>query len=271
MRKNPGSIYLKTIVSNPHELNFIIANLIESEGVVNTFLITEYDYTHSGESRKQIFLDLLPRIPERFHDIIDYRFISLDNQIKKYDPEGGYLRHNEWLMRTGFLRIRNFFPEDLIISVDADEILYSKTYKYLRLMWRLFPRGIHLLLSLHQVMYRPNILWSNLKFQAPTVSSFAKLSKSDVAAWRYTGLKLPLWAGCHFSWHIPVADMMHKLNTYGHKDKFARFANPVVLQSAIDNLEYPFEPDRDVRMKRIDITNRILPKSIQALDWTHLD
>lgn len=271
MTKKTGSIYLKTIISTPFELNFLIANLIESDDVVDTFLIAEYDFTHSGEPRQQIFTNMLPHIPSRFHSKIDYKFISLKDKVQAFDSEGRYLRHNEWLMRRGFLDVREFLPEDLIISVDADEIIYARTFKFLRFVWHLFPKNIHLLLTLHQFMYRPNILWHNLKFHAPTVSSFAVLSKQELAAWRYTGLKLPFWAGCHFSWHIPIPDMILKLNTYGHKDKFSHFADPVILRRAVDNLEYPFEPDRDVKMQRVDLGSKILPDSIRVLDWTYLD
>lgn len=271
MMAKPGSIYLKTIISSPHELNFLVANLLESEGIVDKFIITEFDHTHSGEKRDPIFQKISSLIPLRFQNIIEYRFINMENAVSRPEETGSYLRKNEKFMRRGFLQIRTFSPGDLIISVDADEVIYRRTFKILKTLWKLAPRRIHLQLTLHQFMYKPDISWFNLKFRAPVAASYDVLSKSDDADWRYSGLKYPFWAGCHFSWHLPIPDMLNKLNTYGHKDKFQHFANSELLRSAIHEMKYPFEPDRDVRMRRISIDSRILPNSVSRMDWSYLD
>lgn len=66
--------------------------------------------------------------------------------------------------------------------------------------------------------------------------------------------------------------MKLKISTYGHADKYAKYADEEVLRKAVDELKYVFEPTRNILLKRMSEKEslKILPASTFKFDWNHL-
>ena len=139
---------------------------------------------------------------------------------------------------------------DIVIAADADEVIYRKIYP---LIFALLRPDTPLLLPLHQFFYRMNYLWRDETFWAPT-AAYAGYYKQrpHPHKWRYEGRRLPLMAGCHFSWQLTVDQMLFKLKTYAHNDIYGHLADQKILQDAIDNKTYPFEPGRSFVIEELN-------------------
>ena len=267
-----GQIILRAIVSTPSELNFVIANARESKGLIDKFLITEVSHSHSGERKKQEFREIRNELPPDCKAIVHYEYVEIGHLVEKYRGEERTLKQNELITRNAFVETLDFKQNDLIISIDADEILYRRTFRLIWFLQRFMPGRIHLCFKLRQFMYRPNILWEKYKFVAPTVVSFGLMNSNIKPAWRYTGLRLPFWAGTHLSWHLTIEEMVYKLRNYAHLNLYSEYANRDLLLSAIQNLEYPFDPTAEAKLIKIGASTywRLIPKSVQSLSWNHL-
>ena len=62
--------------------------------------------------------------------------------------------------------------------------------------------------------------------------------------WRYEGSRTYRKSGTHFSWVMPVDDMVKKISRYSHRVENSKFASRAILRNAIDEKKYIFEPDR---------------------------
>ena len=268
-----SEIYLRLIVSSEYEKNFIISSAFESQGLIDGLIITEFNRTHTGEPREQIFSEIKSELEALVKTPIYYFFEDMSEVAKVSHEKSEYLHFNEWYMRAAFLHLMNLNDSDLVIAVDADEIIYRKTFEVLRIINMIIPGRVHLHLKLHQFFYKPDILWTKFSFWAPTAASIRVLSKQEQPQWRYTGFKYPFWAGCHFSWNMPISGMIRKLTTYSHSDLYKKFADPDILNAAISDLKYPFEPDRKVVLRKLskEMSQKLHPKSVGLLDWSYLD
>jgi hypothetical protein len=258
-------IYLKTLFSSPYEIKFLKLSLRESSGYIDKFIICEFDHTHTGLKKPLIFKNYLESFTTQEKKKIVYLGVTtLDDFLLAGDNEK--LAHrNELLMRGYFVKQVGLNRNDIIISLDADEIIYRQNYNDIFNRLGLFTKAVTV--PLYQFFYKINYLWENNKFIAPTIC-FADYYKNKFPApWRYEGKIYSDIVGGHFSWCLSIADMIKKIKNYAHSQKYIHLAKKDVLESAVKNKTYPFDPKVNFQIKVLNIYRDVkyYPKSLYDL------
>jgi|GEM_PF-1293409 len=261
-------IYLNTFFYAPLEIKWLKLNLLESYDHIDKFIICEHDVYHTGKHREFIFHKYQEELPEKLRDKIIYLKCYVRNEtVDAYNDEETIHRINEPAMRNHVLKLLNFNDDDILINVDADEIIYGESYDYiLHELVRnqvINHEGI-IRLRLHQFFYKPTYLWEGLDITAPIAAFYKTLNDNCPNSWRSKGRTIEKKVGCHFSWCMTIDEMMHKLNTYGHP-KYRFCADKKLLENAVKQKIYPFEPKRDFRIREISLKNAILPKHLSEV------
>lgn len=244
---------LRILVSDPSELNFVIMNCLESRNLVDRVLVIEHDYSHSGKPLRSSFLALESEIQElSSNPSVEVHFLSIEKEVIKDAISSEEMHFNENLIRKSFLKECNISSEDLIFAVDADEVIYRKFYRLVKLFRIVLSRAdVSFSLMMHQFFYKVNYLWTEVKFRSPVLVS-AKLAMKDANLLRDSGSLLPFWVGCHFSWQLTVQQMINKLKNYAHSPEYLHLANEEILKDAIENLKYPFDTERPFTIRILD-------------------
>jgi len=256
-------IYLKTQFYTPIELNFINLNIAEAYDKVDGIIVTECDVHHTGRPNDFIFDDYKHMLNPEFMDKVIYLKCELrDKAVDAYEPEKEHLIHkyNEPLMRGHFVKLMKFDDDDIIISVDGDEIIYNESYDKII---EEVKKTNKVKINLNQFFYRLNYHWINKDFIAPTAAKYKEYKNSYPNNWRYDGYLLKGKHGCHFSWCMKPEDMLYKLDTYSHPI-YRNCADINILTDAIKNKKYPFDPKIKFEIKEITLDNDILPKSLRS-------
>jgi len=259
-------IYLKTIFSAPNEIKYLKLNLKESFLHIDKFVVCEFNRTHIGSKREFIFENYWDEFTlEEKAKII---YIKGDvSGLTKFSVSDSNIIHevNERLMRGYFASQINLNLTDIIFSVDADEIIFEQEYSKIISQLRWWRPAIKL--SLYQFFYKINYLWENNKFIAPTVCFAYYYKWRYPAHWRYQGFLYKEYAGCHFSWCLSIEEMIAKLNIYGHHQDYGHLADKDVLEDAVNNKKYPFDPKIDFKIKVLNLENdkKYFPKSIYGM------
>ncbi len=253
-------IYLKTYFYTENEINYINLNLMESQEKIDAFIICEFDFTHTGEERELIFEKNKHLIHPDFLDKIIYFPCRIKDKAK-YARDNEPLIHqiNEPLMRGYFVDLMKFDDDDIIISVDADEIIYNERYD--SIIESVKMNGT-IQLELNQLFYKPSYHWVNSYFRAPIATFFKHYKNRGHVNWRYDGKLLNGKSGCHFSWCMGIDEMIYKLNTYSHPSN-RKFASEEILKKAIETKTYPFDLNKPFAITEIDRNSEVLPKSIR--------
>lgn len=255
-------IYLKTLFYAPNEIKYIKLNLMESFKYIDKFIICEFNRTHVGSDKELIFKNFLKDFVEKEKEKIIY--IGADiSKLTKYSKEDSAIMHeNEKIMRGYFSSQIDLKDNDIVISLDADEIIFEQYYKKLLSNLNFFNNIF--ILQIYQFFYRINYLWENKKFIAPVICRAKCYKHKFPGQWRYEGRLVPYFVGCHFSWCISIEEMMEKLNSYAHTADYKNFADKELLENAIEKKIYPFSPNEDFKIKVLDIykDNLYYPKSI---------
>ena len=124
--------YLKTYFYVEHEVEFLIMNLVESYDHIDKFIICEHNRTHTGRPREYIFEKIRHKFPEELMDKVIYLKQDIsDEAVEAYENEPAIHAVNEPVMRSRFMKDLQFDDEDIIVSVDADEIIYRDSYPYI--------------------------------------------------------------------------------------------------------------------------------------------
>jgi Glycosyltransferase family 17 len=262
------SIILRIIVSSSHELPFLRLNIHESNKEVDRILVCEADFTHTGEKRDYIFPELIEKLPIFEREKIEFVPLRLGSFIDWSKKDGDLFHHIENLIRNQFCIERRINPKDIVIAVDADEIIYRESYRWiirkLTSNFRHSPQSIRL--KLHQFFYKLDYLWYNNVFIAPVAANARFfLEKSTPAQWRYEGRISRKFAGCHFSWVMEIEDMLRKLDTYSHHDIYGKFSDMHLLEKSVREKKYPFDENIDFRIQSIDLDSTIFPKSMDKI------
>ena len=244
-------IYLKTYVYAPHEIDFVILNLLEAYPHIDKFIVCEFNRKHTGHPKDFIFEGLLNMVPTDIADKLAYFKCDISKEAVFADTnEDAIHRVNEPLMRTYFTRCMPFNGDDVVISIDADEIIYGHIYP--DLLDHVWEHGSGVL-QLHQFMYKPTYLWKDHPFVAPTAALY-RVGHT----WRYEGTVFPTVAGCHFSWCMSVDAMIEKLFSYSHP-QYRFCANRQLLEDAIREKTYPFDPTTPFTIEEIPLSSPLLP------------
>lgn len=257
------SIVLRILVSSHHELPFVQLNLLESFGKVDRVLICEADYTHTGKERDFIFGHLLDQLPKEVNNV-EYLPMKIGPLID-WSKEGGELYHQiERVIRHQFCAETIIDKNDVVVAVDADEIVYHQTYDWIssKFQGRRFLASKPIRLKMHQFFYKLNYYWFNTVFASPIATQAKSFLHSNCGPmqWRDEGKITNFYAGCHFSWIMDIEDMIKKLRNYAHFDIYGNFAREEVLQKAIREKRYPFDSSVDFQIKVIPSNDVIYPK-----------
>ncbi len=255
--------YLKTYFYVTHELPFIKANLQEAYDSIDYFIVCEYDKTHTGMPRQFIGRDkLFDTLPSELHDKVLYLPLEIGKYTKEaYNNEKLIHKINEPVMRSIFMKHIEMQDDDIVISVDADEIIYRDSYKYI--YEKLNDIDV-LQLKLHQFFYKKTYLWENASFIAPVAAKFKYFKKSFPCNLRYEGIIMEKVAGCHFSWCMGVDEMIYKLHTYSHP-QYRKCADRELLTNAIEGKTYPFDPTVEFQIREISEASELLPLSMRTI------
>ena len=122
-------VYLKTYFYTENELKFLKLNLLESFNHIDKFIICEFNRTHTGEEREFIFEKHKNYFTKEELSKIEYLECDISSEtVYAKDDEDTIHRINEPVMRGHFVKRMNLNDDDIIISVDADEIIYEHIY-----------------------------------------------------------------------------------------------------------------------------------------------
>ena len=249
-------VYLKTLFYSPAEIKYIRMNIRESSGYVDKYIVCEFNYNHVGEAKDYVFEKYAASFtPDELAKII-YIKGDIAAQIKPAVGDSRLAHENERLIRGYFARQLELADDDIVFSVDADEILFRRVYpdviarlRARRWFWQ--PKSY--LFALRQFFYKINYFWENNEFIAPIACLASAYKHRYPGQWRYEGRRYPGFSGCHFSWCLSVPDMITKLRAYAHQSDFAHLADAGILEKAIKNKEYPFDPIVDFRIRVLDL------------------
>jgi len=218
-------VFLKTILTSKDEILFIIAQFLELENLIDRLLLIEPGFTHTGLSRDRIgvstLIDLVPRISAK----LDYLPIPMTNDVLQSVQDDEESCHfNERLTRGLFSKYIEMSPRDIVISTDADEVLYADVVE--REIQRIRSNAFAWKasrLGLHQFVYRDDLLATGFRFEGPSIIGGGRYYfASRPMQWRYTGKRIEQIAGCHFSWCQPIPSLVRKVRSFAHAPSYLR-------------------------------------------------
>lgn len=255
-----GKIYLKTYCYAPHEVEFISSNLEECYPHIDKMVVCEFDINHTGVKREFEYKDLKTKIPDHLSDKLDYHACEVyDITARAYDREDLIHKVNEPVMRSYFTKLYDFKPDDIIISVDADEIIYGDKIKYIIEQVKKYKI---VALKLRQFFYKKTYLWKNKDFTSPIAAYYSHINPKFPNNWRDIGRITEEYVGGHFSWCMTPDEMVHKLHTYSHP-RYRFCAKKELLENAIENKKYPFDERVKFNIIELDANDKIIPKSLR--------
>jgi len=253
--------YLKTYFYAQNEIEYLIYNLMESYQHIDKFIICEFNRTHTGHPRDFIYQNCAKNFPKELIHKITYLKCDISSESIFADrDENATHKINEPLMRGYFVKCLPLMDDDIVISVDADEIIYSESYPEIISSVKTHDA---VLLSLHNFYYKKTYLWKNCTFNAPTAAKYSFYKYKYPANWRYDGFLLPQKVGCHFSACMDIDSFIYKLQVYSHP-QYRHFANKDILIKAIENKEYIFDKTVKFEIEEKIMSDPIYPRSMRV-------
>jgi hypothetical protein len=259
-------IYLKSYCYSEHEIDFIKAQLIESEGYVDKLVLYEYNVTHRGKSKPFRLREHIEALDPKLKSRILYRPVDIEHLCQQSDDEQN-AHINEDIQRSYFFNddIITIQSNDIIFDLDIDEIIYKRCYPILIFMARFLkiPIGIRL----NQFFYKANYYWRSSKFRSPVVyrygAYFKKQTRYLLEGYRIEHqrnyiLTTPFACGAHLSWVMPVEMMVRKIHSYAHTG-FEKYADINVLKQAIKNKQYIFDDKRKFDIVTLKGNSKMIP------------
>lgn len=237
----------------------------EAKDFVDQIIVTEFDETHSGLPRKFIFDSVYDSFRRDFPQLVYLQGSQLDGVVRNAKRPDQH-HHNETLMRGWFARQLPMKKSDVIFSTDADEILYRSTYRWVADHFSSWSYGVRF--RLHQFFYRPNYLWLGKEFVAPVALKFGGYSWRYPNNWRYQGRTLDGFWGVHFSWCIPIDEMVSKVKNYSHAAEFRHLDKKEFFKVARDERRYIFDEEEEFLIVPLSASNKLLPDSFST--YRHL-
>ena len=264
--ENSGMVILKSYCYSEQELDFVIAQLVESEGFIDKYLLYEFDVTHRGRPKPFRFKNILDQVPKNLRNRLIYRPVSVkDICIETDDPE---IAHsvNERIQRSYFLNdsFVKIGKKDVIIEVDVDEIVYRSCYPILIFLAKVL--RIPLSFRMNQFYYKKFFLWKNIKFRSPVIYSQSAYFKREeilesgfkISKNRDYPVSVPWPCGAHFSWVMSPKKMLRKLKSYAHSE-YEVFADIKILTKAIEDKKYIFDDNTDFQIQELKNNDKRIP------------
>ena len=258
-------IYIKTNIFSEAEFKFIRLQLKESEGIVNKLIIAQGSHSHSGLPLDSIENALMSYLTLEERARVIFLFIDLKKVARIPARTVKDHHYNEKYVRGSFVHYVPLKRDDIVISVDSDEIIYRSFLEKILAGEIVLPAK----LKLRQFFYNYQVLWDDANFIAPTVAKFSfatPLWLRKIKQWRYQGRLWQGYAGVHLSWFLSSSEMIRKLKNYSHAAEFAHIANEEKLKKAITNCEYIFD-EREVKLRKLSIEEQrsLLPESFWGM------
>ena len=201
---------LKTNFYSKNEIPFLYLNLLECYDRVDKFLVYEFNHTKSGIKKE--FVDLYDHwdLFDPFVDKFDYHQIKLDKDSVYVKDEDGVSndiqkRINEPYSRNYFTNLIHLEDDDIIYSIDADEIVYSHAYDLIEN--KIEETDSPVKLHMHFFWKKINEL-TDKRWGSPCASKYKHLKnklqtcttgETEYPQWRDEGINTDFFSGCHFS------------------------------------------------------------------------
>ena len=258
------NVYIKSYCYSEHEIPFIIANLAENYSKITKFLLYEYNFTHTGLMKPYNLEKYLSEIPNNLREKLVYKKVDLNKYMKNYfNNEDKIHKYNEPIQRSYWLNDNSlkFNPEDIIIDIDVDEIIYGNTFDQMVDEIKISPNPLSIKLNLF--FYKENYLWEGKEFSSPTIYKFKMIDGfinyfKDIKFCNMRNLKdkTKNIYGAHLSWFMPIEYMERKLLSYGHP----KYRNIGVkeIEKAIKLKKYPWE-NVEFNIKELNKSSKQIP------------
>ena len=242
-------------------------SLIESRAHIDEVLICEANRTITGEPRELIYESILGSLPNNEVERVRYVPLDISSDARAYDGTDVPLHHNEQLIRDAFRRYVTVQPEDVVIALDADEVIHQEHYDWIlsRLMTkRNAPKSFQL--RLHMFAYYANYWWTNKKWRAAVACQAGYFMSQDVASWRDDGRKTYRPVGSHFAWVMTTDEMRKKILRYAHRPDLEHLANVELLSRAVEDRRYIFDESAKFHIKELtEFRPGVQPSSLRNL------
>lgn len=209
-------VYLRTIFTHSDEEIFIASQIHELFAVVDKFIVVEPGFTHNGDKRKKIGDSGLKRLLGDKYNKVDYIYIDQHKKIQyANDSKTPFL--NEKITRNLFYENYTFSNRDIVISTDADEVLYQdyivRKINYLNSIFKLFSA---ITIPCYQFMFNDGLIAPGHIFYGPCIQNVFRKKIGIPTKWRNDGLADSGYGGCHFSWCLGSNAIEEKLNNWAH-------------------------------------------------------
>lgn len=250
------------------------AILHEMRDVIDSQLIVaEFDIHHTGSARDMIGRDFLESIEPEFRDRLTYMPYQVRGNLRYEgmwevtDTESVIHSLNEPFMRSRTLLDTEIHENDIIVSIDCDEIPYRDAYTFFN---RQLAGKTSVRIPMHQFFYKCNYLWRGLTFNSAVACSggyFLDMKRS----FRFPALRDGMGydisnsvprMGAHMSWCMPIENMIRKLHCYGHTN-YRCFADEKILRDVVEQKTYPFDPNRKFEIKELPTDDLRIPEYIR--------
>lgn len=250
-------VIVKTTVANESEIPWLWMKFQEAASFADEIVVSEFDTTLSGRPKRFAFEDYVEEFQSVFPQLTYLQGKKLSELVTDAETTEQH-RYNETIFRGWFASQMRFRDSDIIVSTDADEVLYESTYRWI--VEHFTPRTKGVRFGLHQMFYRPNYFWLGKRFVAPVALRFGAYSKKYPTNWRNQGAKLEGYWGVHFSWCMPLEEMMTKVKSYGHAPEHRHLDDVAIFREAVEKKIFPFD-DREFDLVEVAHNSPLLPDS----------
>lgn len=258
--------YIKTYCYAEHEIDFIKAQLIASEGSIDCVVVYEYDVTHRGDPKPFRLTEAVKHLDPHLAKRLVYRPVSISYLSLQTTDSNQIHQVNEPVQRSYFFNddYFNLEPNDFIIDCDVDEIIYSQYYKKIEQFLKIV--RVPVSLPLNTFYYRRNYLWTDCNFRSPAAYFYKQVKKPrsfinddfKICHRRDLRIRYPSICGAHMSWIMPVEAMIVKLRSYSHPE-YEKYADKEVLLKAIEDKKYIFDETRPFNIEELDPRDARIP------------
>jgi len=259
---------VRIVASSTWELPFIKMSLKEIGDQADLVVVSEANRANTGDEHA---LEIADHEADLARLVPPGRFVYLAADISSAAISGSDRssdhHHNEWLTRSAFVRLLDLSPDDLVIALDADEVIYAEAFPSI---WKAastrMPLRPGVRLPMHQFYYRVNLLWEQMVFTSAVAGRVRTMGRPS-RGWRDSGKPLKEVVGCHFSWQLTTDQMLQKLKTYAHKSDYEHLATAEILEQAVRKRTYPFDPTRAFSLRKIseDEYEDYYPRSLESV------
>jgi glycosyltransferase involved in cell wall biosynthesis len=224
-----------------NEFDILKLRLNYLQDVVDYFVISECNYTHSGNPKPYYLDDII----QEFDETIKRKIIRL-----KYEPDiTGYdfSNRDECNFESGFWKLergqrnyileglKNFSPDDLFMLSDADEIPRKELIQHIK------QNGLpenKLALARCDNFYYNFFTYENSTWGGTVFTDVETASKTDADFLRGRSYEFPFFenAGWHFTFFGGIKQIQDKLNSYAHQEfNIDEVNNQQSIQDAVEN------------------------------------